>query len=58
MKSQERKLDIAETRMVWWIDGVTRKDMLRNDYIRGTVKVGSLVKKVEGSGKRWIRDVW
>ena len=38
-KAQEKKLDVAETRMLRWMSGVTKLDRIRNERIRGTTKV-------------------
>ena len=39
-KAQEKKLDVAEIRMLRWTSGVTKLDRIRNERIRGTTKVG------------------
>ena len=46
-KSQERKLDVAEMRMLRWMCGVTKLDKIRNERIRGTTKVWEVAKKVK-----------
>ncbi|XP_064111428.1 uncharacterized protein LOC135218915 [Macrobrachium nipponense] len=38
-QAQERKLEVAEMRMMRWMCGVKRRDWIRNDYIRGIVTV-------------------
>ena len=38
-KAQERKLEVAEMRMLRWMCGLTRRDRVRNERIRETVKV-------------------
>ncbi|XP_037787506.1 uncharacterized protein LOC119583068 [Penaeus monodon] len=38
-KIEERKLDVAEMKMLRWMVGVTRMDCIRNNYIRGSLKV-------------------
>ena len=48
-KAQEKKLDVAEMRMLRWMSGVTKLDRIRNERIRGTTKVGEISKKVQES---------
>ena len=36
---QMRKMEVAELKMVRWALGVTRKDKIRNEYVRGTAKI-------------------
>ncbi len=38
-KAQEKKLDVAEMRILRWMSGVTKLDRIRNERIRGTMKV-------------------
>ena len=45
-KTQEKKLDVAEMRMLRWMSGVTKLDRIMNERIRGTTKVGEISKKV------------
>ena len=52
-KSEEKKMDVAEMRMLRWMVGVTRRDRIRNEYIRGTVKVTEISKKIQESRLRW-----
>ena len=39
-KEQEKKLEVAEMRMLRWMCGGTKMDKIRNERIRGTTKVG------------------
>ena len=48
-KAHEKKLDVAEMRMLRWMSGVTKMDRIRNERIRGTTKVGEISKKVQES---------
>ena len=48
-KAQEKKLDVAEMKMLRWMSGVTRLDRIRSERIRGTTKVGEISKKVQES---------
>ena len=52
-KAQEKKLDVAEMRMLRWMSGVTKMDRIRNERIRGTTKVGEISKKVQESRLKW-----
>ena len=56
-KAQEKKLDIAEMRMLRWMSGVTKLDRIRNERIRGTTKVGEISKKVQESRLKWYGHV-
>ena len=48
-ENTEKKLDVAEMRMLRWMSGVTKLDRIRNERIRGTTKVGEISKKVQES---------
>ena len=41
-KGQEKRLEVNEMRMLRWMCGVTKKDKIRNEHVRGSVKVSSL----------------
>ena len=49
-KAQEKKLKVAEMRMLRWMCRVTKQDNIRNERIRGTTKVGEITKKGGRSG--------
>ena len=53
-KAQERKMEVAEMKMLRWMSGVTRRDKIRNEYIRGSVKVGRIGNKIQESRMRWF----
>ncbi|KAL1447386.1 hypothetical protein WDU94_015651 [Cyamophila willieti] len=44
-------------RMLRWMCGLTRKDRVRNEKIRETVKVGPLGKKIQESRMRWYGHI-
>ena len=48
-KSHEKKLDVAEMRMLRWMSGVTKMDRIMNERVGGTTKVGEMSKKVQES---------
>ena len=48
-KAQEKKMDMAEMRMLIWMSGVTKLDRIRNDIMTGTTNVGGSPKKVQES---------
>ena len=56
-KAQEKKLDVAEMRMLRWMSGVANPDRIRNGRIRGTTKVGDISKKVQESRLKWYGHV-
>ena len=49
-KAQEKKLDVAEMRMLRWMSGVTKLDRIMNERIRGTMKVGEYPRKCRRVG--------
>jgi hypothetical protein len=49
----ERRMDVAEMKMMRWMSGVTIRDRMRNTQLRGTVKVGEESKKAQEARLRW-----
>ena len=56
-KAHERKMEVAEMKMLLWICGVTSLDKIRNEQIRGSTKVGEISKKVQERRMRWYGHV-
>ena len=56
-KAQEKKLEVAEMRMLRWMCGVTNLDKIRNERIRGTTKAGEITKKVQERRLKWYGHV-
>ena len=54
---KKHKLDVAEMRMLRWMSGVTKLDIIRNKRMRGTTKVGEISKKVQESMLKWYGHV-
>ena len=56
-KKQVEEMEVAEMKMLKFAMGMTRKDKIRNEYIRGTVKVEQLGIKMREGRLRWYRHV-
>ncbi|XP_037779392.1 uncharacterized protein LOC119575931 [Penaeus monodon] len=51
-KVEERKLEVAEMKMLRWMVGVTKMDCIRSNYIRGSLKVTEILKNIQESRLR------
>ncbi len=56
-RAQVKKLEVAEMRMLRFMCGVTKKDRVRNERIRGATKVCEISKKLQESRLRWFGHV-
>ena len=56
-KKQVKEIEVAEMKMLRFAMGVTRKDKIRNEYIRSTVKVERLGMKMREGRLRWYGHV-
>ena len=56
-KAQEKRLDVAEMRMLRWMSGVIKLDRIRNARNRGVTKVAEMSKKVQESRLKWYGHV-
>ena len=56
-KKQVEEMEVAEMKMLRFTMGVTRKDKIRNEYIRSTVKVERLGMKMREGRLRWYGHV-
>lgn len=56
-KSEEQKLHVTEMKMLRWSGGVTLKDKVRNEHIRGTLKVANIADKLTETRLRWYGHV-
>ena len=52
-----KEVEVGEMKMLRFAMGVTRKDKIRNEYIRGTVKVERLEMKMREGRLRWYEHV-
>ena len=50
-------MEVAEMKMLRFAMGVTRKDKIRNEHIRSTVKVERLGMKMREGRLKWYRNV-
>ena len=51
------KMEVAELKMARWALGVTRKDKIRNEYVRWTAKIAKLGDKLRNARLRWYGHV-
>ena len=56
-KKQVEEMEVAQMKMLRFAMGVTRKDKIRNEYIRGTVKVERLGMKMREGRLRWYEHI-
>ena len=56
-KKQVEEMEVAEMKILRFAMGVTRKDKIRNEYIRSTVKVEQLGMKMREGRLRWYGHV-
>ena len=56
-KNQEQKLSVAEMKMLRMMCGVTRRDRVRNEYVRGSVGVESIADRLAQSRLGWFGHV-
>ena len=56
-KTEERKLDVAEMKMLRRMSGVAMMDRVRNEYIRGSLKVTDISKKIQEARLRWYGHI-
>ena len=56
-KSQERRLEVNEMRMLRGMCAVAKKDKIRNEHVRGSVKVAPVTTKITEKRLKWYRHV-
>ena len=54
---QVGKMKVAVLKMVRWALGATRKDKIRNEYVRGTAKIAKLGDKLRNARLLWYGHV-
>ena len=50
-------MEVTELKMVRWALGVTRKNKIRNEHVRGTGKIEKLGYKLGNARLRWYGHV-
>ena len=56
-EKQMGKMEVADLKMVRWALGVTKKNKIRNEYVRGTAKIAKLGDKLRNARLRWYGHV-
>ena len=56
-KGLDKKLDVAEMRMLRWMCGVTKLGKVIHERIGGTTRVGEIAKKVQERRLKWYGHV-
>ena len=56
-RGQEARQEVHQMRMLRWMGGVTRRDTIRNEHIRGTTRVVQASKKITEKRLKWYRHV-
>ena len=56
-EKQVEKMEVAKLKMVRWALGVTRKDKIKHEYVRGTAKMAKLRDKLRNARLRWYGHV-
>ncbi|KAJ0587063.1 hypothetical protein HanIR_Chr04g0158951 [Helianthus annuus] len=56
-KTQARKMEVAEMRMLRWMCGHTRLDRIRNEVFRERLGVASITDKIKEGRLRWFGHV-
>ena len=50
-------MEVTKLKMVRWALGFTRKNSIKNEYVRGTAKIAKLGDKLRGTRLRWFGHV-
>jgi hypothetical protein len=50
----EQSMSVVEMRMPRWLSGVITEDRIRNEYVRGSIGVATIVDKMRENRLRWF----
>ena len=56
-KSMVKKMDVAEMKMLRWEIGLTRREKIRNEVVRGKLRVREVSEKAKENRLRWYGHV-
>ena len=56
-RGQEARLEVNEMRMLRWMCGMTMRDKIRNEHIRGTKRLVQASKKITEKRLKWYGHV-
>ena len=56
-KKNEAEREVAELKRLRFSTGITRMDMITNDYIRGTARLNSIKNKLRKTKLRWYGHI-
>jgi len=48
---------VAEMKMIRWICGYRKPDKIRNEVVRGKIRVASIEDKIRDTRLRWIEHI-
>jgi hypothetical protein len=55
--TDETRMHVTEMRVLRWICDVTKVDQIRNEYVRGSLKVAPIAEKLRANHLRWYGHV-
>ena len=54
-RKAKKSVEVNEMRMLRWMGGVAKKDQIRNEHARGSVKVAPVTKKITEKKAKVVR---
>jgi len=56
-KQIEQRMSVVKMKMLKWINGMTRKDRIKNEYNRGSIRVALIMGKARENRYKWFGHV-